>query len=64
MTYVMQFLRFWYDFIIGDDWLVAAGVVASVLLSALLVHQGLNAWWVMPIGIGVTLAVSLWREAA
>lgn len=60
---MMQFLRFWFDFIIGDDWRVAAGVAASVLLSALIVHRDLNAWWVMAIGVGVTLAVSLWREA-
>ena len=59
MTYVMRFLRFWYDFIIGDDWLVAAGVAVSVLVCALLVYQGLNAWWVMPIGVGVALAASL-----
>jgi hypothetical protein len=59
---MIRFLRFWYDFIVGDDWRVAAGVAASVLLCALLVQGGVNAWWIMPIGVGVTLAVSLWRE--
>ena len=24
MTYVKHFVLFWYDFIVGDDWLVAA----------------------------------------
>jgi hypothetical protein len=24
------FLRFWYDFIVGDDWKIAAGVVIAV----------------------------------
>ena len=57
-----RFLRFWYDFIIGDDWRVAAGVAASVLLCALLVHAGVNAWWLVPIGVGVTLAISVSRE--
>jgi hypothetical protein len=30
MTLVGRFLRFWYDFIVGDDWKVA-GMVAGVL---------------------------------
>jgi hypothetical protein len=64
MTYVIRFFRFWFDFIIGDDWLVAAGVADSVFLCALAVHRDLNAWWIIPVGVGVTLAVSLWREAA
>ncbi|MBW8885111.1 MAG: hypothetical protein JF612_10140 [Planctomycetia bacterium] len=58
-----RFLRFWYDFIIGDDWCIAAGVAISVALSALLAHRGLNAWWVMPVGVGATLVVSGWRAA-
>jgi hypothetical protein len=28
-----SFLRFWYDFIIGDDWKIAAAVVAAVALT-------------------------------
>jgi hypothetical protein len=59
---MIRFLRFWYHFIIGDDWRVAAGVAASVLLCALLVRAGVNAWWAMPMGVGVTLAISVWRE--
>jgi hypothetical protein len=56
------FVRFWVDFIIGDDWRVAAGVAASVLLCALLVHGGINAWWLMPIGAGTTLGASASRR--
>ena len=33
---MIRFLRFWYDFIIGDDWCIAAGVAIAVALSALL----------------------------
>jgi hypothetical protein len=29
----MGFLRFWYDFIIGDAWEVAVGVVVTLALS-------------------------------
>jgi hypothetical protein len=56
---MIRFLRFWYDFIVGDDWRVAAGVAACLLLCALLVYAGVNAWWAMPIGVGVTLAISV-----
>jgi hypothetical protein len=30
------FLRFWYDFIVGDDWRVAAGVLLVLAVGALL----------------------------
>jgi hypothetical protein len=31
------FLRFWWDFIVGDDWRIAAGVVVVLGVGALLV---------------------------
>jgi hypothetical protein len=62
MTYLKHFLRFWYDFIVGDDWMIAAGVVMALVLSAALAHRGLNAWWVMLVTVVVMLAASLWRE--
>jgi hypothetical protein len=34
------FLRFWWDFIVGDDWRIAAGVVAVLAVGALLVAGG------------------------
>jgi hypothetical protein len=61
MRYVAQFFRFWYDFIVGDDWSVAAGVVVTLAITALLAHRGVNSWWLMPAGVVVVLAMSLWR---
>jgi hypothetical protein len=63
MTYLKNFLRFWYDFMVGDDWMIAAGVVMALLLSAALARRDLHAWWVMPVTVVVMLAASLWREA-
>jgi hypothetical protein len=40
MRFVRSFARFWYDFIIGDDWRVAAGVVAALALGVGLVVSG------------------------
>jgi hypothetical protein len=62
MTYLKNFLLFWYDFIVGDDWMIAAGVVTVLVVSALLAHRDLHAWWVMPVAVVVMLVASLWRE--
>ncbi len=52
-----------YDFVIGDDWVVAAGVVAGLALTYLLSRQGLVTWWLLPLLLAVLLPVSLWRAA-
>jgi hypothetical protein len=51
-----------WEFIAGDDWVTAAGVVASLGLTALL-SDGDSAWIVMPLAVGILLALSIWREA-
>jgi len=61
MRWITQFVAFWYDFIVGDDWVVAVGVVAALALSAVLARSGIQAWWVMPIAIILLLSISLWR---
>ena len=61
MSYVANFFRFWYDFIVGDDWSVAAGVVIALVITALLAHQNVTAWWLMPLGVLLVLGMSLWR---
>ncbi len=61
MRYVVAFGRFWYEFIIGDDWLVAAGIVVALGLTALLAHRDVSAWWLMPIAVVALLTASVWR---
>jgi hypothetical protein len=34
MTALTHFLPFWYDFLVGDDWMMAAGVVPALAVSA------------------------------
>jgi hypothetical protein len=63
MSSIINFLRFWYNFIVGDDWIIAAGVVLALVVSAVLARRDLNAGWVMPLAVVVMLAVSIWREA-
>ncbi len=60
---VIGFFRFWYAFIVGDNWTVAAGVIGAVAVTSLLVHRGVAAWWLMPIAVGGLLFTSLRRAA-
>ena len=41
--YAVAFFRFWWDFVVGDDWKIAAGVAAVLAVGALLVaYAGLS----------------------
>jgi hypothetical protein len=61
MRALKSFGAFWYDFVIGDDPLVAAGVVLSLAGTALLAHHDVPAWWLMPMATLVLLAGTLAR---
>jgi hypothetical protein len=39
-SFVIGFLRFWRDFVIGDDWRVAAGVTLVLGIGAIAVASG------------------------
>jgi hypothetical protein len=39
VRFATAFLRFWWDFVIGEDWRIAAGVVVVLGAGALLVAQ-------------------------
>jgi len=58
------FGAFCYDFVIGDDWRIALGVVIGLGVTWLAVHVAkLSAWWLLPLVVIVMLTLSLWREA-
>ena len=62
MKWLKSFGAFWYDFVIGDDWQVAAIVVAILAVVALLAHAGgVNVWWLLPLGVFAALGWSLHR---
>jgi hypothetical protein len=58
------FAAFWWDFVVGDDWRVAAGVVAALGLTALLEALDITAWWLTPVGALGLLSLSAWRKAS
>ena len=64
MRHVASFGRFWWNFVVGDDWVAAAGVVAAIGLTAALAAGGITVWWVMPPAVLVVLTVSLRRAAS
>lgn len=57
----VAFVRFWYHFIVGDDWTVAAAVAAGLILTALINSMHLVAWWLMPVIVVAMLGLSLRR---
>ncbi len=62
MRYLRAFGRFWYGFIVGDDWRVAVGVALALLLTWLLTRANVNAWWLMPLAVAGLLWLSVARE--
>ena len=61
MSRLRAFGGFWWDFVVGDDWLSAAGVAIGLVATAALAAEGIAAWWVLPLAVLVVLAVSLRR---
>jgi len=46
-----------WEFVVGDDWVIAAGVVLALGLTALLA-----AWWITPLAVLVLLLLAVDRE--
>ena len=63
MRYLRAFGLFWWNFVVGDDWRVAAGVAVALGFTALLTDEGVNAWWLLPAAVALLLADSLRRAA-
>jgi hypothetical protein len=60
---VRGFARFLYDFVVGDDPVVAVLVVGAIAGAWLLHRAGADAWWAVPAVVTAALALSLWRAA-
>ena len=64
LSKLRAFGAFWYDFVIGDDWLVAAAVVAGLAGTYGLHRAGVVAWWLLPLVLVVVLPASLRRAVS
>jgi hypothetical protein len=57
-----SFARFWYSFVVGDDWRGALVVAVALAATAVCAHAaGVNAWWLMPVAVVAALGWSLRR---
>ena len=66
MRFLVSFLRFWYEFIVGDAWEIAAGVVVVLGVGAGLLRASGVARAFIPLvvalGVGLVLGGSLLAE--
>ena len=60
---MIRFARFWWGFVVGEDWRIAAGVAVAVAAVSLLHDRHVAAWWVLPSAVPIVLYVSLRRSA-
>jgi hypothetical protein len=63
VKHLKSFALFWVDFIIGDDYWVAAGIVATLGLCAAVSKTSVPAWWLAPLGVLGILTISVIRGA-
>ena len=61
MSRLRAFGRFWYDFVVGDDWRLAVGALFALTLAGVVAHAGKSAWWIVPVVVAVLLSVSVLR---
>jgi hypothetical protein len=55
------FGRFWYDFIVGDDWTIAAGVCLALGGTYGLLRANVAAWWLTPVAAVAIVAFAVRR---
>lgn len=63
MTRVQVFLAGVWQFVVGDDWPTAIGVMLALGLTALIAETSISAWWVMPVAVLGLLTLSIWRAS-
>ena len=64
MSHLRSFGRFWWTFVVGDDWRVAAGIAVALAVTAGVVWAGRNPWWLLPLAVVLVLGESLRRGTA
>jgi hypothetical protein len=60
---LVSFFRFLWEFVVGDDWRIAAGVVVALGITAAVATTDVAAWWILPVIVLMLLVGSVWRVA-
>ncbi len=63
MRRVRVFLTFLYEFIVGDDPVIALAVVIALGITAAVASTGTAAWWIMPAAVATVLTSSVRRAS-
>ncbi|HET8976902.1 MAG TPA: hypothetical protein VFN87_02020 [Solirubrobacteraceae bacterium] len=63
MRQLEALLRFIWDFVVGDDWRIAVGVVIALGVTAVVAGGTVAAWWILPVAVAGLLGFSVWRAS-
>lgn len=63
MRRLRAFLGFLYEFVVGDDPLIAVVIVFALAVTAVIAGSGAAAWWVMPAAVLAVLSFSVLRAS-
>ena len=63
MSRIGALLRFLWDFVIGDDWRIAAAVVVALAATLVVSQSNVPVWWLLPLVVVVILSISVWDVA-
>lgn len=63
MRHLRAFLGFLYDFVVGDDPLIALVIALALGITAVIAGSGAAAWWVMPAAVLAVLTFSVLRAS-
>jgi hypothetical protein len=56
-----SFGRFWWDFVVGEDWRASLQIGVAIAATAVIAASGVSAWWVLPPAVIAVLYMSLLR---
>ena len=62
-SWIVAFAMFWYHFIVGDDWTIAAAVAVSLAVSGVLAAHHVSIWWLIPGVVTVMVGLDLRRAS-
>ena len=61
-SYTKAFGKFWYNFIIGEDWILAATACVGVIIDFILRGNHITAWYILPILLTIAMGISIMRK--
>jgi membrane protein implicated in regulation of membrane protease activity len=61
VTLLRRIFRSSWEFVVGDDWIVALGVVVALAATWFVTHHGRNWYWLLPSAVVVLLVLSIRR---